>query len=166
MGTGPLIPREQLIEQSVTDYVRTAIFTEFGYSPDKVELVESFDYNQIREGLTKNVVTLGFSFDDGGTQAELGSDLTTRVHTIEFFAFGLTNTWARNLAQVVKHVLERDQRIPLYDYSDAAKPLIDYLLPHAARAARQPIADPEPWEQYVWTTTVQLEDTYSASLVA
>lgn len=161
-----MIPREQLIEQSVTDYVREAIFTEFGYAPDKVELVESFDFNKIREGLTKNVVTLGFSFDDGGTQTELGSDFVTRVHTIEFFAFGLTNTWARNLANVVKHVMERDQRIPLIDYSDAAKPVIDYVLPHTPRAARQPINDPEPWEQFVWTTNVQIEDTYSASLAA
>lgn len=160
-----MIPREQLIEQSVTDYVRAAIFTEFGYSADKVELVEAFDFNRVREGLTKNVVTLGFSFDDGGTQAEIGSDLVTRTHTIEFFVFGLTNTWARNLANVVKHVMERDQRIPLIDYSDPAKPTIDYVLPLTPRAARQPIAEPEPWEQFVWTTHVQIEDTYSASLL-
>jgi hypothetical protein len=159
-----MIPREQLIEQSVTDYVRDAIFGEYGYSADKVELVESFDFTQTRESLTKNIVALGFSFDDGGTQAELGSALTTRVHTIEFFAFGLTNTWARNLANAIKHVLERDGRIPLRDYADPAKPIIDWLCTDNARASRQPIPDPEPWQEYVWTTYVQLEDTYDASL--
>jgi hypothetical protein len=117
VGAAEVIPREQLVEQSVTDYVREAIFGEYDYPTDKVELVESFDFSQSREGLTKNIIALGFSFDDGGTQAELGSALTTRVHTIEFFAFGLTNTWARNLANAVKHVMERDGRVPLRDYT-------------------------------------------------
>lgn len=159
-----MIPREQLIEQSVTDYVRTAIFDEYGYSEDKVELVESFDFSHVRETLERNIIALGFSFDDGGTQAEIGSALTTRVHTIEFFAFGITNTWARNLANVVKHVVERDGRVPLRDYADPAKPIIDWLITYTARSARQPVPDPEPWQEYVWTTHVQVEDTYDASL--
>jgi hypothetical protein len=164
VGAGTVIPREQFVEQSVTDYVRAAIFDEYGYSPNKVELVESFDFAQPREHLTKNVIALGFSFDDGGTQAEIGSALTVRNHTIEFFAFGLTQTWAKNLASVVLHVVERDGRIPLRDYRDPAKPVIDWLLTDNARAARQPIAQPEPWQEYVWTTHVQVEDTYDASL--
>jgi hypothetical protein len=164
VGAAEVIPREQLVEQSVTDYVREAIFGEYDYPTDKVELVESFDFSQSRESLTKNIIALGFSFDDGGTQAELGSALTTRVHTIEFFAFGLTNTWARNLANAVKHVMERDGRVPLRDYTNPAKPIIDWLLTYEARSARQPIADPEPWQEYVWSTHVQVEDVYDASL--
>jgi hypothetical protein len=159
-----LISREDMIQQSVMDYVRTALI-ERGYPEDQVELTESFDLAKLRQGLERNVVAAGFNFDDPGEEAELGSDLTRKTYTFEFFVFGLTGTYARNLANVVKFALTRDGRIPLKDISDPAQPVIDYLTEPAARAARQPIPDPEPWQENVWTTTCTVEDEYRAALV-
>lgn len=160
-----MISREDLVEQSVTEWVRNAIFVDRGYSHDDVELRESFPYELTAgSSLPKNLIAAGFDFDDGGEQAELGSDLKVRTYTIEFFVFGQTRTWAKNLANHIKFALERDGTIPLLDIAQIPPVEIDRLVIDSPRTARQPIPDPEPWQQFVWTTNVQVEDTYHAAL--
>lgn len=159
------ITREDLVEQSVQDYVREALFTRKGYPADRVELLDAFPYDKFDGGLDKNYVALGFNFDDQGQQAELGSDLKERNYSLEFFVFGVTAVWGRNLANAVKFASEYDGIIPLYDYGDLAKPQIDALIVDGARAERQPINDPKPWERHVWVTTVVVQDIYHARLV-
>lgn len=159
-----MITREDLVSQSVMNFARTGMYAR-GYTPAVVEFIESFPYT--REGpLTRNLIAAGFDFDDGGTQAELGSDLRIRLYTIEFFVFGLTNTYARNIANALKFTLDADDgRVPLIDIADPGLPIVDYLLVDSCSAERQVIPDPEPWQQFCFTTTLRVHDEYKASLV-
>jgi hypothetical protein len=161
-----VISREDMVEQSVTEWVRNAIFVVRGFPASDVELRESFPH-ELGEGsvLGKNLIAAGYDFDDGGEQAELGSDLMVRRYTIEFFVFGQTRTWAKNLANNIKFALDVDGTIPLLDISQVPPVEIDRLVVISPRTARQPVADPEPWQEFIWTTTVQIEDTYHAALV-
>lgn len=162
-----MISREDLIEQSVQDFLKAAL-TARGYSlGGDVELVETFPYHLTGE-LEKNYVAVGFNFDDEGTAAELGSDLKVRQYTIQFWIFGQTKAWAKNLANVVKFAAQADDdRIPLKDYEADPDdpPVIDYLCVNASSTERQIAPDPEPWQEFVWTTTVVVQDEYHASLV-
>lgn len=160
-----MISREDLIEQSVTDYARAAIFTEREYPADQVELLESFPFRFDEGQFLKNYIALGFNFDDGGVPAELGSDLIRRNYTIEFWIFGQTATYARNLAHVLKFALQKDQAIPLKDISDLAAPVIDSLEVISVTTQREVIQNPEPWQEFVYTTMLRVEDVYYAALV-
>lgn len=159
-----MISREDLVEQSATDYLRAAIFGERGYGEDQVEFLEAFSGELHEHTLSKNYIAIGFNFDDEGEQAELGTDLMRRLYTIQFLVFGQTNTWARNLANVAKFALERDRVIPLKDISLPEAPVIDALEVVGASAHRQVVANPEPWQQFVWATHLTLEDVYNAAL--
>lgn len=158
-----MIARETLVEQSVTDYVKEAL-NERGYPPEDWTLVESFNYVP-KDGLDKNYLAAGFNFDDGGEQAELGSDLKVRRYTIEFFVFGVTNTYGRNLASAIALALDRDGLIPLNDYGQTPPAEIDRMQVDKPHARREIIPAPEPWQEFVWSVTVVVEDTYFAALV-
>lgn len=160
-----MISREDLVEQSVTNYARTALFTERSYPSTEVEMRESFPYELNEKQLTKNIVALGFNFDDEGHAAEMGSDLTERLYTIEFFVFGLTNTYGRNLANVLKFALTKEPTIPLLDIAQTPPVEIDQLLVEGCHASRVIVPDPEPWQEFVWTTTLKVTDFYHARLV-
>lgn len=160
-----MISREDLIEQSVMDYARAAIFDERGYPTSQVEMIESFPFDFQDRAFDHNFIAGGFNFDDMGESAELGSGLLRRLYTIEFFIFGQTETYARNLANVLKFALQRDQAIPLKDVGAVGAPVIDSMEVVGVSAERQIVVDPEPWQQFVWTTTLRLEDVYFANLV-
>lgn len=159
-----MISREDLVEQSVTDFARNALFVERGYSSDHVELRESFPYTLEEAQFTKNIIATGFTFDDGGEQAELGSDLKVRLYTVQFLVFGRTATYGRNLAHVLKFAFDSAGLVPLKDIAQPEAPVIDQLIVTRVSAERQIIGDPEPWQEFVWTTTLVVEDTYFAQL--
>lgn len=159
-----MISREDMVTQSVQTYARHQIFDVRGYSPTKVEFRESFNF-QMTDAFERNLIAFGFNFDDDGEQAEMGSSLKRRLYTIEFFIFGLTNTYARNLANVLKFALEGEGVIPLLDISQTPPVEIDALVVEGVSAERQIVHDPEPWQEFVWTTHLRVEDTYFASLV-
>jgi hypothetical protein len=157
-----VISREDMVEQSVTDFVREALVTR-GYPNTQVEFVEGYPYG--RKTLDRNLVCAGFNFDDEGEQAELGSDLKRRIYTIQFIIFGTTNTYARNLANVIKFAIDGEGSVPLKDISQDPPVEVDRLIVIGANAQREVVTDPEPFEQFVWTATGHFEDTYYASLV-
>lgn len=160
-----MITREDLIEQSVTDYARQAIFTTRGYPASEVEMIESFPYDYTGH-LDKNKIAVGFNFDDLGEPAELGSTLLRRLYTIEFFVLGLNATYGRNLAHALKFALQTDLYIPLKDIAvPVAPPVVDQLEVIGVRAARQVIQNPQPWQEFIWLTTLHVQDTYFAALV-
>lgn len=158
-----MISREDCIEQSVTDYARNQIFVVRGYPADQVEMLEEFPYTRDSNDLDKNLIAVGFSFDDDGECAEMGSSLTRRVYTIQFWVFGLTNTYARNLANQLKFGLDVDGCIPLMDVAQIPPVPIDSLIVNGVSAERQIIQDPAPWQEFVWTVHVKLEDLYFAA---
>lgn len=160
-----MIPREQMVEQSVMDFARDALAARYAA---EVEVVDSFEPH-VREGLSKTIVAVGFNFDDGGAEAELGSSLRTMEHVIEFFVFGPTATWAQNVARSLQGMLlGANGLIPLLDYETAGKPEVDKLVvldDPGPRAQREIVPDPEPWQEHVWTVRVRVQDVYDAALV-
>lgn len=159
-----MISREQIVEESIERTARELLIAR-GYSPTEVELTDSFP--QTKGKLDKTYVAAGFNFDTGGEQAECGSDLVRRTYTVEFFIFGPTMTWAKNVASVLKFGLESDPNgtLPLFDIESASDTPVDYLLDVQATSERQPIPDPEPWQEHVWTVHLKATDEYFASLV-
>jgi hypothetical protein len=158
-----VITREDLVSQAVQDFARAGL-QRHGYVEPAVRFLDSFPYTIAK--LDAQLIASGFDFDDEGTQAELGSDLKRRLYTVQFFVFGTTGTWAKNLANVLKFVLDEDGTIPLHDYEDPAKPEVDRLVVIGVSAERQIVVDPEPWQEHIWSTTCRVEDTYNARLVA
>lgn len=159
-----MLTREDCIEQSIQDFVRAGLDSR-GYTD--YELREGFPYDQAdQKALDHNLVALGFNFDDGGEAAECGSSLIFKRHTIEVWIFGKSLTWGRNLSHIITAILETEtSTLPLYDYSTNSKPEMDRLVVDNVRAERQIHPDPAPWQQFVWTVTVRVEDTYSAAVV-
>jgi hypothetical protein len=162
-----VVTREQMIEQSIQDYVRDMLFNKFNYPQDEVELLDAFPARRFDKALDHTYVALGFNFDDGGRGGEMGSDLKRRIYTVELFVFGHTSLWGRNVGNAVKAALEQDATIPLKDISDPAQPVIDFLTipPGGLRVQHVHVRDPRPWEENVWLCRVNLEDYYFAALV-
>lgn len=165
-----MIPREQQIEQSVQDFLRTQLESE-GYIPDVLDLRDSFPSFEERGGeLVKSQIATGFVMDPGGRLMELGSDLTQKSHTIEFWTFGTDHDTAQNIAFVIRALIEDapNALIPLKDVGQEGQPVIDQLQVDDERrpvVQRQVNTDPRPWDLFVWSTTVRVIDTYYPSLV-
>jgi hypothetical protein len=157
-----VVTREDLIAQSVFDYAKEGLRAR-GYDEGRVAFIEA--WSQIAEPLEKNYVATGFDFDDEGEQAEMGSDLKRRLYTIQFFVFGQTLTLSRNIANALKFVLEREGTIPLLQVDQAGRPEIDKLILDGVSAERQVVPDPQPWQRFVYTTTLRVEDCYFAALI-
>lgn len=157
-----MISREELVTQSVEDYVRAAL-TARGYD-DKVDFSDEFPYT-LEEPPTRPLIAAGFDFDDPGEQAEMGSDLTLRPYGIEWYVFAPSGDQAKNVANIIKFALEADGSIPVNDYGQAGAPVVGYLQVDGSSAARQAFVDPEPWQENVWQTTVRVIDEYFASQV-
>lgn len=155
------VTREDLIEQSIIQYARAALVNR-GYPTSDWDMLDSYPYGQ--QTLDKNKIACGFTFDDGGKAAECGSNLKERQHTIEFFVFGKTNTYAKSLANAIKFSLEADLTIPLLDITQAGNPEIDVLIVDQVHSRRQPLPDPEPWQEFTWYVIIQVTDYYTPAL--
>lgn len=160
-----MVTREDKIEQSVSDYVREGLESR-GYL-EFVDVREAFPSVEERATeLTRTQVAIGFNFDDGGKLIELGSDLTERLYTIELWTFGISRGEGRNVAHVIKAILESQGIVPLKDVGVEGQPVIDALMLPDARAVsvtRQLSRDPRPWDEFVYTTTAKLIDHYYPS---
>jgi hypothetical protein len=156
------LTREDFVTQSVDRYLREVLFERHSYDPAMIELLAAFPHDRFDGPIDKNYVAVGFNFDDGGHQGEMGSNLKHRLYTIEFFIIGKSNTWAKNLAHAVKFALESDGTIPLVDVTQPSKPVIDALVVASVSAEHQPISQPEPWQENIWTCHLRVEDTYDA----
>jgi hypothetical protein len=158
------ITREEMVEQSVADYLRNAIFNERGYPASRVELRDAFVESEFEGPLDKNYLAIGFNFDDGGVPMEMGSDLLQRVYTIEVWVIATSAQEGRNLANAVRDSMEaHDGLVPLKDITQPGRPVIDQLLVEPVRAQRQPVGEPKPWQEFLWVVTVPVVDEYSAS---
>lgn len=156
------ITREDYVAQSVDIYLKR-LLAERGYGEDVVEVLDSFPHTRFKkQPLDKTYVALGFNFDDGGKAAEMGSNLRRCLYTIEFFIFGQTDHWGKNVANAVKFCLTNDEIMPLLDIADPAKPQIDALVVISAPATRVPVNNPQPWQENCWTVQLRVEDTYVA----
>lgn len=165
-----MVQRNLKIRKSVAEYLRTRL-PNWGMTSDDVEIDESFDYKRwaIQSAatpsavqLSKNVVSFGFSFDDGGRQAEMGSTLIERVISFEVFIFALSEDWADNIGGAIQNQIWADQVIPLWDFGSSDDPeIIDHLeVPDrgSVRFERVPISDPRPWEEHLFRVIAKATD--------
>lgn len=160
-----MVTREQLIEQSTQEFVKNALFIERGYPSAKIEVMDAFPKDRFEGPLTKNYIAAGYGFDDQGQNIEMGSDVTRRVYTVEWFVFAMTSTWGRNLAHAIKFALEVDASIPLLNITEPEPwPTIDRLVVLGVNSEEVPVADPTPAEENMWRTVVRLEDIYVPAL--
>lgn len=160
------ITREQLIEESVKILMRDALIAR-GYveNPSDGQGWRLSDFPYKVEQFDTNLIATGFQFDDGGAQFELGSNLKERKYTIEFFVFGLTLTWAKSLANAIKFSIEKDQAIPLYDITqDPPVQSGEWLELDMVHARREPVPDPEPYQENVFYVVCQVTDWYTPIL--
>ena len=158
------ITREAQVQESVTRYVRDALIAR-GFPQSDWEFRAAYPYGLT--ALSTNIVAAGFTFDDGGRQFEIGSNFKERKYTIEFFVFGQTLTWAQSLGNAIKFAIEQDAIIPLLDITQmppvATNPP-EVLELDAVHARRQPLNDPEPWQEFVWYVLCQVTDYYDPKL--
>lgn len=164
-----MIPRETNIQQSVQDHVKDHL-TALNYIPRVVDVRDAFPSPDERAApLKKTVVAVGFNFDDGGRMVELGSDLTRRVYTTEFWVFGTTQEIGRNVANVIKEIFEAHYIVQLKDYGVVGEPIFDQLVmldERGIQVQRQVATNPQQWDINVYTATVKFEDFYSPSAQA
>lgn len=158
------VTREMQVQESVTLFAKQAL-VDRGYPSDQWEWRPSFPYDI--QKLDKNVIAAGFTFDDGGKQFECGSNFKERKYTVEFFVFGKTLTYAQSLGNAIKFALEQDMIIPLLDISQTppvpADPP-DVVELDQVHARRQPLPDPEPWQEFTWYVLCQVTDYYDPTL--
>lgn len=162
------ISRQQIIEQSVQDYLRAKL-AGHDIPADAVILLDAFDYQQFDDApLDREYVAAGFNFDRGSRSIELGSSLRERKHVLEFWVFATTPQRGKALAGTIRDDLDDTGLIPLKDYNQDGDPVVDYLQvddlgPNSGpRAQRQVHPDPKPWQENAWTITLPVIDTYYA----
>jgi hypothetical protein len=164
-----VVTREDKIEQTISNLVRQKL-TDHDYIPEVVDLREAFPTADERaQELTKSQVAVGFSFDDGGLQAEMGTDLRVYTHTVEFWSFGIEADEGRNVANFIKQIFISNMTLPLLDIggSDEAA-IIAYLeIPdaHSVSTRRQISAQPFPWDRFVWSTAIKIQDWHTPDVI-
>lgn len=170
-----MISREDLIAQSIQDYVKDELYgATFNYSTDRVEVIDGYDEYLFSERygtsvLTKTLAAMAIQFDNGGRQMELGGSLRQFLHTVDFLVFGHTANFGRNIAHIIRAILANDsETIPLLDYNVATspRPEIDRLIVESVAVERQQIYDPRPWQQNAWRTRLRVTDEVYAITAA
>jgi hypothetical protein len=161
----PNISRQQIIVQSVQDYLRAKLAAH-GIPADAVTMLNAFDYQQFNDRpLDKEYVAAGFNFDKGTKPLELGSSLCQRTHVLEFWVFATTPQRGEALAGTIRDSLDDEGLIPLLDYNQDGDPIMDYLEVEnpGPRSQRQIHPEPKPWQENAWTVTLPVIDTFYAS---
>jgi hypothetical protein len=159
-----LIDRESIIERSIESYLRNQLFTVRGYPVDRVVMLDAYpDSERMSRPIDKNYIAIGWSADDGGRDAELGSSLRRRLYTFDFYVFGVSRVWGKNLASVIRFCLESDQSIELLDPSDG-QTVIGHVDVDFVSAQQAVTNNPRPFEENCWITRLRVEDYYDSSL--
>ena len=165
--TVPLL-REELVEASVLRCVVAGLpsygFTlqAEGFAGPAPNLVvrETFPTPEERNGeLEVCTLAFGFAVDDGGEPAEMGSTLTTYVHTLTCWVFGIEPRFARKVADSIKHIARvANDTIPLLDFDQDGDPQIDTMNVLKVQTQHQGNNSPRPWDLYVWTSAINVRD--------
>lgn len=135
-----------------------------GYPTDKVVMLDSYPSTErMLKPLNANYIAIGWTTDDGGHDAELGSSLRRRLYTFDFYVFGVSRVWGKNLASVIRFSLEADQVIDLLDPSDG-QTVIDHVDVDFVSMQQAVTPNPRPWQEFSWITRLRVEDYYSSAM--
>ena len=165
--------REELMENSVLQKIREAL-PEYGLvlatqidptiepGNANIHLRLAFPTPEERaEEMKITTVAFGFNIDDGGREMELGSTLTEYTHTLEVWTFATDPAIGRRVAHAIKHIARHgDDTIDLLDFGQKGNPQIDSLLVMKAQVQHVASNSARPWDQYLWTTSVVVMDSY------
>jgi hypothetical protein len=172
----PNLLRAELVEASVRRCLISLlpnygmVMQQEGFSGPAPNVVfrEAFPTPDERESeLTVTTVSFGFSVDDGGVPAELGTTLTKYVHTITAWVFALEPRFGRKVAWAMQAASRigpgpygLPDTIPLLDFNADPDdpPQIDILCTLGSQVAHQGNNSIRPWDKYVWTTTINVRD--------
>lgn len=158
-----MIDRETIIEYSVEKFAKNQLFVVRSYPQDKVVFLDAFPTGErMLQALDRNYIAIGWSTDDGGKQAELGSALKRRLYTFDFYVFGMSRVWGKNLASVIRFGMESDQVVNLLDPSDGVT-VTGHVDVDFVSAQQALVHTPRPWEENCWITRVRVEDYYSSA---
>lgn len=166
-----MIDRGTVIEHSVETYMRQQLairnypMQRDPTNPNRsyVHILDAYPDNQrMHQALDANYVAIGYSADDGGKLAELGSAAKIRKFTFDFYIFAINRVWGRNLAGVLRSSAEADEVIPLLDptHNNA---VIDHVDVDFASAQPVVTRTPRPWEENAWVTRLRVIDNYYSS---
>jgi hypothetical protein len=159
-----VIDRATVIEHSIESYLRNQLFTVRGYPTDRVVMLDAYpDNERMSRPLDKNYIAIGWSADDGGRDAELGSSLRRRLYTFDHYIFGVSRVWGKNLASVIRFSLESDQAIDLLDPSDG-QTVIGYVDVDMVSVQQAVTNNPRPFEENCWITRLRVSDIYSSAV--
>lgn len=164
-----MISREDNIDRSVMNFVRDQL-TALGYFlPDqktgqpRVQILDAYPSDdRMTQPLDRNYIAVSYTADDGGRPAELGTQLTRRLHTSDFAVFGVSRIWGRNLAQLIKASVEIQAQIPLVLDQPGNQ---NYVTVEYASAQEMPVNSPRPWQINMWATRIRVEDYYNPSTI-
>lgn len=164
-----MIDRESIIESSVITFLRTQLFGVRGYPQEDdtnqrrtVQMLDKYpDNERMTRPLDRNYIAIGWSADDGGRQAELGSALKERKYTFDFYVFGISRVWGKNLASVIRYSLESDQVIEILD--PVTGDGIGHVDVDFVSSQQVVTTTPRPWEENCWVTRLRVIDYYSSA---
>lgn len=157
-----MIDRESVIEHSVEAYLRSQLFTIRQYPASKVVMLDAYpDDARMSKPLDKNYIAIGWAADDGGKDAEIGTTAKRRKYTFDFYVFGISRVWAKNLASVIRYSLEADGVISLTDPVGGGN--VGYVDIDFVSAQQAVTPNPRPWQENAWITRLRVEDSYYSS---
>lgn len=164
-----MIDRESKIEHSIDTYLRQQLFDVRHYpqAPDPSNPQRSFitvldaypDNERMNKPLDANYIAIGYSADDGGKLAELGTSAKVRKFTFDFYIFAINRVWGRNLGGILRSSLESDDVIPLLDPTNG-NAVIDHLDVDFVSSQQAVTRTPRPWEENAWITRLRVIDNY------
>lgn len=159
------IQRRTKAAQSATQFLRTYLYGPAGFAQGEVVMTEAFPGHggKAPAQLNETYVATGYNSDDGGRQAETGSDLARYVWRLEWFVFGKTRTWAENVADQIAACFEPEGVVPVLDIGGDQQPTGDLLVILKTNAQRVVVRDPRPWELNVYLVRTEAEDYFFAS---
>jgi hypothetical protein len=164
-----MISREDVIDRSLMNFIRDQL-TGLGYfevppgaDGPRVQILDSYPSDdRMTKPLDRNYIAVGYSQDDGGRPAEMGTQLTRRLHTFDFHTFGISRIWGRNLAQIIKAAIEVQETIPLVVTQGDNQ---SYVTVEYAMSQEAPVQSPRPWQINLWLTRIRVEDYYNPTSI-
>jgi hypothetical protein len=159
-----MLDRETIIERSIESYLRNQLYVVRGYPSDRVVMLDAYpDNERMSRPIDKNYIAIGWSADDGGRDAELGSSLRRRLYTFDHYVFAVSRVWGKNLASVIRFCLESEQSIALLDPADG-QTVVGHVDVDFVSAQQAIAANPRPFEENCWITRLRVEDYFSSAM--
>lgn len=157
------VSREDIVEWSVFTFIKNGLIQAEIPIPAQVDFKEAFNTNLFEGEIDKSWIAPGFHMGDGGKLFEMGSNLRRQEYTFEYWIIGLNATQGRNLAHIIKQLVDANLVIPILDITQPEPfPVIGALesAEEPSTVKREIVGQPEPWQQHLYCAYVKVVDFY------